>query len=312
LTEDDVRGESFYNDDLPKVVAELKERGLAVEDQGAQVVFLHELADKNGKPSPAIVQKKDGGYLYSTSDLAAIRFRVNELKADRIIVFSDARQSLHMKQVYTIAKKAGFSSEHTLLEHCPFGTMMGKDGKPFKSRSGDTVKLATLLQESIDRASSIIRDNPEIDADEKAQIARNVGIGAIKYADLSKTRTLDYVFDWEQMLSFQSIFRSADISPETISKGLRIESEQESALVIKLFQFDEIITQVATESMPHLLCNYLYELASLFMTFYEACPILKDGTPEATKLSRLVLSKHVARTLKAGLDLLGIDAMDRM
>ncbi len=327
LTPEHVRGESFYNNDLAVLVQDLQQQGLAVEDQGAQVVFLEELADKKGNPSPVIVQKKDGGYLYSTSDLAAIRYRIHQLGAQRIMVFSDARQALHMKQVYTIARKAGFASDSVQLEHHPFGTMMGKDGKPFKTRSGGTVKLAELLREGIERAENVIRDSDALSADEKREVARKVGIGAVKYADLSKTRTLDYVFDWDLMLSFEgntgpylqyaytrirSIFRNSGLSFEQIPNAIRLETAQEKSLTLKLMQFQECVEQVAKDAMPHLLCNYLYDLASLFMTFYEACPILKADVAEAQKYSRLALSHHVAQTLKVGLELLGIETMEKM
>lgn len=327
LTPEHIRGESFYNSDLPVLVEELKQLGLAQEDQGAQVVFLHELADKKGNPSPVIVQKKDGGYLYSTSDLAAVRFRLGTLGANRIMVFSDARQSLHMQQVYTLARKAGFAPESAQLEHCPFGTMMGADGKPFKTRTGGTVKLADLLHEAVERASAVIQDSGELTAEEKAEVARKVGIGAVKYADLSKTRTLDYIFNWDQMLSFEgntgpylqyaytrirSIFRKADINPATLPGGLTLEEPQEKALALKLMQFGETVEQVAQDAMPHILCTYLYDLASLFMTFYEACPILKDDVDPSTRDSRLLLSHQVAQTLRSGLDLLGIEVMEKM
>lgn len=327
LSNADVHGESAYNHDLAALVNELEEQGLAVEDQGAKVVFLQELADKKGNPSPVIVQKKDGGYLYATTDLAAVRYRVNQLHANRIMVFSDARQSLHMKQVYTVAYKAGFAPIEVLLEHHAFGTMMGKDGKPFKTRSGGTVKLAELLREAVDRAAAVIRDNDALDEQEKSDIARKVGIGAVKYADLSKTRTLDYIFDWDQMLSFEgntgpylqyaytrieSIFRKAQIDKESLPLAMNIEEPQERALALKLAQFPEAIEQLVNDAMPHILCTYLYELASLFMSFYEACPILSIDASEAQKLSRLKLSDYVAKTLKCGLTLLGIETTDKM
>lgn len=328
LTLHDVRGESFYNDDLAILVDELKAQDLAVESQGAQVVFLSELADKNGDPSPVIVQKKDGGFLYATSDLAAIRFRINTLKADRIMVFSDARQSLHMKQVYITSKKAGFAPQGANLEHHPFGMMMGADGKPFKTRSGDTIKLADLLSEAIERAGEVVKSkNPDLTSEEMQEIAHKVGIGAVKYADLSKTRTLDYIFNWEQMLSFEgntgpylqyaytrinSIFRKAGIDPNSFSGVIELLEPQEKALALKLVQFSETVELVGKEAMPHLLCNYLYELASLFMSFYEACPILKEGVSQPIKDSRLNLSLQVSQTLKYGLDLLGIEVMTKM
>ncbi len=328
LTDRDIRGESFYNDDLPVLVEELKQKGLAEEDDGAQVVFLDELADKNGDPSPVLIQKKDGGYLYATTDLAALRFRAGELKADRILYFIDDRQSLHMKQVFITAKKAGFVAEQVSLEHHAFGKMLGEDGKPFKTRTGGTIKLAELLDESIERAAAVVKEkNADLAEEEIREIAQKVGIGAIKYADLSKTRTNDYVFSWEAMLSFEgntgpylqyaytrilSVFRKAEISLDSHSSPILIEASQEKALVIKALQFSEAVEQVASDAYPHVLCNYLFDLASLFMTFYEACPILKEGVPEEIKMSRLQISKGVATTLKVGLDLLGIEIMEKM
>lgn len=327
LTPEDVRGESAYNNDLAAVVHDLQEKGFATEDEGAQVVFLQELADKNGDPSPVIIRKKDGGFLYATTDLAALRFRTGVLHADRIMYFIDARQSLHMQQVFTVARKANFVNEWVSLEHHPFGTMMGSDGKPFKTRSGGTVKLAELLQEAVERAAKVIQDNSELPAEEASSIARKVGIGAIKYADLSKTRTNDYVFNWDAMLSFEgntgpylqyaytrirSIFRKAQIDMDSFEAELHIAEPQEKTLALKSLQFAEVIEQVANEAMPHILCNYLYDLASLFMTFYEACPILKSDVPEDVRNSRLVLSRAVAKTLALGLDLLGIEVMERM
>lgn len=328
LSEKDIRGESAYNDDLPVLVEELKEQNLAQTNEGAQVVFLQELADKKGNPSPVIIQKKDGGYLYSTTDLACLRHRANTLKADRILYFIDDRQSLHMKQVFTLAKKAGFVSKDISLEHHPFGKMLGKDGTPFKTRTGGTVKLAELLDEAIERAEVVVREkNPELNEEQYKTVARKVGIGAVKYADLSKTRTTDYIFDWELMLSFEgntgpylqyayaricSIFRKANIDINTFESPVIIDSDQEKSLSTKALQFPEVIESVAQDAFPHTLCTYLYDLASSFMTFYEACPILKAGVDEQTKHSRLLLSKHTANTIKEGLALLGIEVMEQM
>jgi len=323
-----VRGESAYNDDLPVLVKVLQDKGLAVEDQGAQVVFLQELADKEGNPSPVIIQKQGGGYLYATTDLAAIRYRAGQLNADRVMYFIDARQSLHMQQVFTLARKAGFVGDNVSLEHHAFGTMMGEDGKPFKTRTGGTVKLADLLEEAVERAGQVVSEkNPELAAEEVAEVARKVGIGAVKYADLSKTRTNDYIFSWSAMLSFegntapylqyayariQSIFRKADVDATQLTGEIQLVAEQELALGTKLLQFSEALEQVAREAYPHVLCNYLYDLSSLYMRFYEACPILKEGVDEATRNSRLRLCQTVARTLQQGLDLLGIEVMERM
>jgi len=328
LTHEDVRGESFYNEALGPLVAELEAQGLAVEDQGAKVVFLEELADKEGKPSPVIIQKQGGGYLYATTDLAALRYRVRELGGERLMYFIDARQSLHMQQVFTLARKAGFVSDSVSLEHHAFGTMMGPDGKPFKTRSGGTVKLSELLDEATERAAALVREkNPALDESATREIGRKVGIGAVKYADLCKTRTQDYVFNWDAMLSFdgntapylqyaytrvRSIFRKAGQDPEQLSAELAITEPEERALAIKLLQFDEALDQVAKDAMPHLLCSYLYDLASLYMRFYEACPVLKEGVPPEQRQSRLQLCQLVARTLAQGLDLLGIEVMEQM
>lgn len=329
LNDSHVMGESAYNDDLAPLVKELQDKGMAVASEGAQVVFLQELADKDGNPSPVIIQKQGGGFLYATTDLAALRYRAGKLGAARIMYFIDARQSLHMQQVFTIARKAGFVGADVSLEHLAFGTMMGSDGKPFKTRSGGTVKLAELLEEAVERAGKVEQNekNADLSAAELAEIARKVGIGAVKYADLCKTRTNDYVFSWESMLSFegntapymqyaytrvQSIFRKAGVAPESLNCAIHIGSEQEKTLAIKLLQFSEVLDQVAREALPHLLCTYLYEIASLYMSFYEACPILKDGIAPELRDSRLRLCHLVARTIKQGLELLGIEVMERM
>ncbi len=328
LSDEHVRGESFYNDDLAPLVKELQDQGLASESEGAQVVFLQELADKDGNPSPVIIQKQGGGFLYATTDLAALRYRVKTLNANRIMYFIDARQSLHMQQVFTIARKAKFASDQLSLEHLAFGTMMGNDGKPFKTRTGGTVKLAELLTEAVERASNLVRErSTDLSESEIAEIARKVGIGSVKYSDLSKTRTNDYIFSWESMLSFegntapymqyaftrvQSIFRKAGVTPESLQSDIMIGTEQEKTLAIKLLQFSEVLDQVAREALPHLLCTYLYEIASLYMTFYEACPILKEGIEPEIRDSRLRLCHLVARTIEQGLELLGIEVMERM
>lgn len=328
LKRSDVYGESQYNDDLPVLVQELLDRGIAVEDQGAVVVFLEEMADKEGNPSPMIIRKQGGGYLYSTTDLAAIRYRANKLHADRILYVVDARQSLHLQQAFTAARKAGFLPESVSLEHCAFGTMMGDDGKPFKTRTGGTVKLSALLDEAIERAQKLVADkNPDLSADECAQIGRVVGIGAVKYADLSKTRTNDYVFNWDAMLSFEgntapylqyaytrvrSIFRRAGIQPSELTGDIMLGTDEERALAIKLCQFGEVLEQVSKDTFPHVLCGYLYDLASAYMAFYEACPVLKEGVDGDVRNSRLQLCDLVARTIAAGLDLLGIEVLEKM
>ena len=330
LTETDTMAESAYNDQLSDVVATLMESGLAVEDDSAKVVFIQELADKNGNPSPMIIEKRGGGYLYATTDLAAARYRAATLKADRALYFIDARQSLHMKQVFATARKAGFVPPAMELQHLAFGTMMGADGKPFKTRSGGTVKLADLLEEAVERATALVAEknhDSDLSAAELAEISRKVGIGAVKYADLSKTRTNDYIFDWDSMLSFEgntapylqyaytrivSIFRRAEVTLEAFDAPIAAQLPQERALALHLLGFSDLIDQVAKECYPHLLCTYLYELASLFMSFYEAAPILKEGVSAEDKASRLALAKRSANTLSKGLELLGIETMERM
>ncbi len=326
LTRADVKAESAYNNDLPSVVADLQAEGLLTEDHGAQCVFLEEFRNKDNSITPLIIQKSGGGYLYATSDLAAVRYRSRVLQADRTLYFVDIRQGLHFQQVFTLARKAGFAHAGLSLEHMAFGTMLGADGKPFKTRTGGTVKLADLLQEAEERAYQLVTDkNPELDEAERRQIAHTVGIGAVKYADLSKNRTSDYVFSWESMLSFegntapylqyayariQSIFRK--VGTGTSAGQLVITEAAERALAVKLLQFAEAIEGVGREGMPHYLCLYLYELAGSFMAFYEACPILKDDVPDAVRASRLQLAALSAETLKTGLGLLGIGVLERM
>ncbi|MCE2594987.1 arginine--tRNA ligase [Motilimonas cestriensis] len=327
LTRADVRGESAYNDDLNQVVADLDQAGLLKEDQGAKCVFLDEFKNKDGDPLPVIIQKKDGGFLYATTDLAAMRYRQRELNADRVLYFVDARQGLHFQQVFTVARNAGFVKPATSLEHMPFGTVMGEDGKPFKTRSGTVAKLADLLTEAQNRAYDLVKSkNPDMAEQDLRNIADVVGIASVKYADLSKNRTSDYMFSFDQMLSFEgntapyllyaytrvaSVFEKAEVNASELTGSVLLEHEKELDLASKLVQFNEVITSVARLGYPHLLCNYLYELAGLFSSFYEACPILKAET-EAQKQSRLKLAWLTARTLKQGLSLLGINTLERM
>ncbi|MGB5444882.1 MAG: arginine--tRNA ligase [Psychromonas sp.] len=327
LTRQDVRGESAYNDDLAVVVGELDKQGLLQESQGAKCVFLETFKNKEGEPLPVIIQKKDGGFLYATSDLAAMRYRQNELKADRILYFVDARQGLHFQQVFEVARLAGFVKTETSLEHMPFGTVMGEDGRPFKTRSGTVAKLADLLTEAEERAYDLVKQkNPDMDEQELRHIASIVGISSVKYADLSKNRTSDYTFSFDSMLSFEgntapyllyaytrviSIFNKAEIDMQSITAPVSLTQEKEIDLASKLMQFNEIIKSVAKQGMPHFLCSYLFELAGLFSSFYEACPILAAQTEEQ-KQSRLKLAALTANTLKQGLSLLGINTLERM
>ena len=422
LRPEDVAGESKYNDDLQPVVDDLVQKGLAVEDDGAKVVFLDEFKNKEGEPAAFIVQKQGGGFLYASTDLACLRYRIGRLKADRLLYVVDHRQALHFEQLFTTSRKAGYLPEDVKAEFIGFGTMMGKDGKPFKTRSGDTVKLVDLLTEAVERATALVKEkNPrnemedwadlandvlqdirdveesyveesykefdkymeelgfepdkngisniqhssqsndkelekikenllQVAKDTKsliisddgelrsrrspeyyseparkdiAKIARAVGIGAVKYADLSKNRTSDYVFDWDAMLSFegntapylqyaytrvQSVFRKAgewDATAPTI-----LTEPLEKQLAAELLKFEDVLQSVADTAYPHYLAAYLYQIATLFSRFYEACPILKsEGT---TRNSRLQLAKLTGNTLKQGLELLGIDVLDVM
>ncbi|TRC50528.1 arginine--tRNA ligase [Mannheimia haemolytica] len=326
LTEKDVMGESIYNPMLPEIVADLKAKGLAVEDDGALVVFLDEFKNKDGDPMGVIVQKKDGGFLYTTTDIAAAKYRYETLKADRALVFSDSRQAQHMQQAWLITRKAGYVPDSFSLEHPFFGMMLGKDGKPFKTRSGGTVKLKDLLDEAVERADKLIAErSTELTAEEKAAVVEAVAIGSVKYSDLSKNRTTDYVFDWDNMLTFEgntapymqyaytrirSIFARANIDEDALSGSIQLNEPKERALAVKLLQFEEALNGVAKEGMPHILCQYLYELAGSFSSFYEACPIL--NAEETTKNSRLKLAALTAKTLKQGLDLLGIKTVEKM
>ena len=328
LTDKDVMGESLYNPMLPGIVEDLKKQGLAVEDNGALVVYLDEFKNKDGDPMGVIVQKKDGGFLYTTTDIAAAKYRYETLKANRALVFSDTRQSQHMQQAWLITRKAGYVPDSFQLEHKNFGMMLGKDGKPFKTRSGDTVKLADLLDEAIERAGVLIsQKSTALSEQEKADVIEAVGIGSVKYADLSKNRTTDYVFDWDNMLSFEgntapymqyaytrirSIFNRSQISLSEVEQAqLSITDEKERALAIKLLQFEEAVQVVGKEGTPHVLCAYLYELAGVFSSFYEHCPILNNDDQQV-KLSRLKLALLTERTLKQGLDLLGIKTVEKM
>ncbi|UAX42782.1 arginine--tRNA ligase [Pasteurella canis] len=328
LTEKDVMGESLYNPMLPNIVADLKKQGLAVEDEGALVVYLDEFKNKDGEPMGVIVQKKDGGFLYTTTDIAAAKYRYETLKADRALVFSDTRQSQHMQQAWLITRKAGYVPDNFQLEHKNFGMMLGKDGKPFKTRTGGTVKLADLLDEAVERASQLINEkNNTLSEEEKAAVIEAVAIGSVKYADLSKNRTTDYVFDWDNMLSFEgntapymqyaytrirSIFNRSNLTEQDLKEvKVILNDEKERILAVKLLQFEEAIQTVAKEGTPHILCLYLYELAGLFSSFYEHCPILNNEN-EQIKLSRLKLALLTAKTLKQGLDLLGIKTVEKM
>lgn len=335
LSPADVKGESAYNAELPGIIDALRDKGLLSESDGAQCVFLDEYMNAEGKPLPVIVQKAGGGYLYSTTDLAAMRYRSQVLKADRALYFVDQRQALHFQMAFEVARRAGFVHAGMQLEHMGFGTMNGADGRPFKTRDGGTVKLIDLLDEAVERAYALVKARNDQRADrgeapfteeQLRTIGNVVGIASVKYADLSKHRTSDYRFNFEQMLSFEgntapyllyaytrvaSIFRKLGKSFAEIDGQLDLQAAHEVELAGKLAQFSEVLGGVAEKGEPHQLCAYLYDLAGLFSSFYEHCPIL-TAEDQATQQSRLRLAALTGRTLKQGLELLGLETLERM
>lgn len=323
----DVKAESSYNDDLPEIVTSLRQQGLLITHEGAQCVFLDEFKGKDNQPLPVIVQKQDGGFLYASTDLAAIRFRQTHLKADRILYVVDARQSMHFQQLFALSYRAGFALTSTQLEHISFGMVLDKSGRPFKSREGGVTKLIELLDEAEKRAKVLIESKHTIKCptQELDAMARTVGIAAIKYADLSKNRMSDYIFDWDSMLSFEgntapyllyantrihSLIHKADINSAMLNSPIILDHPSELHLAKQIILFPEIIETVGLKATPHLLCTYLYELAGTFSTFYEECPILNQES--ALKLSRLKLALLTSKILELGLSLLGIEALKRM
>lgn len=329
LEASDIRGESFYNPMLANVVKDLDDKGLLKESQGAQVVYPPGFDDKEKNPLPLIIRKGDGGYLYATTDLAAARYRTNELKAQRIVYVTDVRQAQHFAMVFEVLRQAGWANaDEVRLDHVPFGTMLGQDRRPFKTRSGELIKLVDLLDEAIERAQKVVTEKrPDMPEAQSKEVAAAVGVGALKYADLSTDRIKDYVFDWERMLSFEgntspylqnayvrvrAIFRKGEIDPASVrGSAIELNEPAERALATLLLQFGATADSVAQSLEPHRLCNYLYELASAYHKFYEACPVLiaKD---EATKNSRLALSDLTARVIHEGLALLGITVVEQM
>ena len=318
LTREDVRAESSYNDTLSSVVEALRTKEVLVESDGAQCVFME------GNETPLIIQKRDGGFLYATTDLAAIRYRVEALDAQRICYVVDARQAGHFKQIFDAARRAGFVGEAVLLEHVSFGMMLDKSGRPFKTRDGGTVKLIDLLDEAVSRARTMIISRDTQEAGEIEHVAQIVGIGAVKYAELSVNRESNYIFDWDKMLSFegntslylqyayariQSIFRKYDAQ---ITGTIMLEDALERRLGLMLLRFEDVLAGASRETMPHYITTYLYELTTLFMKFYEQNPILKEGVSPELRDSRLLLADLVAKTIKQGLGILGIKVLDRL
>lgn len=325
LSRADIQAESQYNDVLPVVTQELQSKDLITISDGAKCVFLDEFKGKDDSPLPAIVQKSDGGYPYMATDIAAVRHRVKNLNADAAYYFIDARQKLHIAQMFAVSRAAGYLDQQD-FRHLPFGVILKDDGTPFKTRDGAAVKLIDVIDEAVERAHALVSEkSPDLSDQEKQDIARIVGVGAIKYAELSKNRTTDYIFDWDTMLSFEgntapylqyaytrirSIFRRSNLTPEALPNALILEAREELALAVKLLQFEEALLSSTDDFQANVLCNYLFELAGLFMSFYEHCPILSSETD--VMHSRLLLSEQTAQTLKTGLSLLGIETIERM
>lgn len=326
------RGESFYNPLLADVVADLKASGLLVEDQGAQCVFLEGFTNKEGNPLPLIIQKSDGGYNYATTDLAAIRYRTQQDRAERVIYVVDAGQANHFTQVFQVARRAGWVPEGVELIHVPFGVVKGDDGKKFKTRSGDTVRLKDLLDEAVRRAQSDVENRLQQEERQESpefirHAAETIGMAAVKYADLSQNRTSDYIFNYDRMLALQGntapymlyayvrvqgISRKGDIDWSQLQQTVPVDldDETEFTLARHLLQLDEVILAVEADLLPNRLCQYLFELSQKFNQFYDRCPILQADEPKRT--SRLVLADLTARTIQLGLSLLGISVLERM
>ena len=331
LRPEHVRGESAYNADLDGIIQDLSAKHLLTESDGALCVFpdrvsakyADQFKAKDGRSVPVIVRKSDGGYLYHSTDLAALRYRADTLNAERVLYIVDARQALHFRQLFALADVAGYGAGVS-FEHHPFGTMLGQDGRPFKTRQGGGTRLLDLVEEAKTRARALVEaKNPALSDTEMDDVAQAVGIGAVKYADLSKNRTSDYVFDWDAMLSFDgntapylqyayarimSLFARGDVDLSTLTGPPAVNAREEHVLALQLARFQETLELVADSVMPHHLCTYLYELASAFMRFYESCPVLGSDA----EASRLLLCARTAQTLRSGLDLLGIETIDRM
>jgi len=326
------RGESFYNPFLPHVVSELEDIGLLTEDDGAKCVFLEGFSNKDGNPLPLIIQKSDGGYNYATTDLAALKYRINTDQAHRIIYVTDAGQSNHFTQFFQVAKRAAILTDKTTVVHVPFGLVKGEDGKKLKTRSGDTIRLIDLLTEAVKRSRQDIETRLAEESRQETpefikHVAQVVGIAAIKYADLSQNRTSDYVFSYDKMLSLQgntapyliyayarikSISREGSINYDELGENASIilKETTELELAKDLLKLSEVIKEVESSLLPNRLCDYLYELSKKYNKFYENCPVLKADEP--IKTSRLILCDLTARTLQLGLSLLGIDVLERM
>lgn len=330
LREEHMRGESFYNPQLSDLVQTLQAQNFAKIDQGALVMELEGFVDRQGHALPLLIQKSDGGYLYATTDLAAARYRITHLGAKRIIYVTDARQSQHFSMLFAALRKTGWATEQIELEHVAFGAMLGEDKKPFKTRSGEMITLSALIDEACERATHVLREkNPELDADEVKVLAQAIGVAALKYADLKTERVKDYLFGWERMISFEgntapyllnayvrilSLFRKANLQVESVigaAQPIVITHARERELAIRLLEFPDIVDNLGRELLPHRLCNYLYDIASTYHQFYEACPVLAADT-DAQRDSRLALCVLTERCLQLGLNLLGINTVEKM
>ncbi len=326
LTDDDLAGESMYQELMPEVHRRLEEAGLVQEDDGAEVVFPPGFTNRDNEPLPLIVRSSAGAYMYATSDLACVLDRVERLSADLLLYVVGAPQAQHLQMVFEVARMAGWLDGVEAI-HVSFGSVLGEDRKMLKSRTGDAVKLIELLDEAVERAEAAVAEkNPDLDGDERAAIARMIGVGAVKYADLSTDRVKDYVFDWDRMLSFDgntapylqyaharicSIFRRAGVERSAVrGAAIDLEAPQERALAQRLLAYPTAIDDTMATYSPHKLCTYLFDLAQDFTAFYEHCPVLKADEP--TRTSRLAICDVTARTLEHGLGLLGIDAPQAM
>ncbi len=328
LTDDDLMGESAYQTLLPEVLERLRDADLLQQSDGADVVFPPGYTNRDGDPLPLIVQKAHGGFNYATSDLACVIDRVERLGATLLLYVVGAPQAQHLSMVFDVATLAGWLRPPARAVHVPFGSVLGPDRKMFKTRSGENVKLEALMLEAVERGRATVAEkSSDLPADEQATVGRQIGIGAIKYADLSTDRIKDYVFDWERMLAFEgntapylqyaharicSIFRRAEVDRTSVREVVPTVAEPaERALALKLLGFDGAVAETAERYTPHRLCTYLFELAQEFSSFYDACPVLRAETDEL-RTSRLALADLTARVLADGLGLLGIDAPERM
>jgi arginyl-tRNA synthetase len=326
LTEDDTVGESFYNPELPVVVDELRAKGILVEDQGALCVFPAGFENRQGDPLPLIVRKSDGGYGYPATDLACVRDRTRRVGASRLIYVVGAEQALHLRMVFAVAHMAGYLRHPDAAVHVAFGLVLGTDGKKMASRSGESERLVDLLNDGVERAAAALKErDSELPPERQDAVAHALGIGAVKYADLSTERMRDYVFDWDRMLAFEgntgpylqyaharirSIFRRSESAPPPAGGVPLLGEPEERALALQLLRFPEAVEDVAEGYSPSKLCAYLFDLASVFTTFYEACRVLVDD--EAVRRSRLGLCDLTARVLEQGLSLLGMEAPEQM